>query len=90
MFNQDILEQAANELINCQDIFAMPDPSYELKLKTIAGKLLDFREELIVADDMLFWDDNITIEARDKIAEKMEIPEPVQLQVWAGYLPAYS
>jgi len=73
MFREDILEQAAEELI----LVKMTDPGYELKLRQIAGKLLDYRQEIIVADDMLFWDDDISIEVRDKIAEKLAIPEAI-------------
>jgi hypothetical protein len=77
MFNEDILEQAAKELENVQDMFAMPDPGYELKLRQLAGKLLDYRENLIEAENMLFWDDDIKIENRDSISEKIEIPKKV-------------
>lgn len=73
----DILEQAAKELISCQDIFAMPDPGYELKLRQISGQLLDYRENLIEAEDMLFWDNDIKEGPRDSIAEKMAIPVAV-------------
>ena len=74
MFDKDILEQIAEELINVQDIFAMPDPGYELHLRLLAGKLLDYRENLIEAENMLFWDDEIEITVRDSIIEKMSIP----------------
>jgi hypothetical protein len=76
MFNEDLLESIARELTRVEDMFAMPDPGYEMKLRELAGKLLDFRENLIEAENMLFWDYDITIAARDEISDKLRIPSP--------------